>query len=242
MTTLQTKSTDLSDESTAHILIVDDDRRIRQLLQKFLSDNGYRTSTAGDANEARKKLGNLIFDIIVLDVMMPDETGLDLTRALRERNNDIPILLLTALAEVDQRIEGLQTGADDYLPKPFEPQELLLRIRNILRRQAVMPQIDLVPPDEVVFGPYKFILERGELTCNGKRVPLTTRENELLKHFATNSGQIVPRDDLTDGQENISERAIDVQINRLRRKIESDPRNPVYLQTVRGAGYILRTD
>lgn len=233
---------DALDESTAHILIVDDDRRIRQLLQKFLSENGYRTSMAGDAREAREKLKNLVFDLIVLDVMMPGETGLDLTKDLRGHNDGVPILLLTALAEVDQRIEGLQTGADDYLPKPFEPQELLLRIRNILRRQAAMPETGIEPPEEVCFGPFKFILERGELTREGERIPLTTRENELLRYFATHGGKIVHRDDLTQGQENISERAIDVQINRLRRKIEADPRNPIYLQTVRGAGYILRTD
>lgn len=229
-------------ESTAHVLIVDDDRRIRQLLQKFLSENGYRTSIAADAKEARQKLDGLVFDLIVLDVMMPGETGLDLTKNLREESNGVPILLLTALSDVDQRIEGLQTGADDYLPKPFEPQELLLRIKNILRRQATMPETGLEPPKEVVFGPFKFVLERGELTRDKERIPLTTRESELLRHFSANGGQIVQRDDLTQGQENISERAIDVQINRLRAKIEDDPRNPIYLQTVRGAGYILHTD
>jgi len=232
----------LPDENTAHILIVDDDRRIRSLLQKFLSENGYRTSIAGDAKEARQHLESLEFDLIVLDVMMPGETGMELTKDLRTKANAVPILLLTALADVDHRIEGLQTGADDYLPKPFDPQELLLRINNILRRQAAMPSSKIEAPEEVRFGDCVFKLVRGELLRGDERISLTTRDIELLRYFAEKAGQIIPREALMQGQEKISERAIDVQINRLRQKIEEDPRNPVHLQTVRGAGYILRVD
>ena len=229
------------DETTAHILVVDADTRIRSLLQQFLSDNGYRTTVAGTAEEARKRLSALEFDLIVLDVMMPGETGLELTQSLRTQSNTVPILLLTALADVDHRIEGLQTGADDYLPKPFDPQELLLRINNILKRQ-ISPSQHFEIPEEVSFGSCTFKHARGELTKDGTRISLTTKEIELMRYFAEKAGQVVPREVLALGQENISERAIDVQINRLRRKIEDDPRNPIYLQTVRGAGYILQTD
>ncbi len=194
----------------------------------------------------RRKRANILesleFDLIVLDVMMPGETGMELTKDLRTKANAVPILLLTALADVDHRIEGLQTGADDYLPKPFDPQELLLRINNILRRQAAMPSSKIEAPEEVRFGDCVFKLERGELLRGDERISLTTRDIELLRYFAEKAGQIIPREALMQGQEKISERAIDVQINRLRQKIEEDPRNPVHLQTVRGAGYILRVD
>lgn len=228
-------------ETSPHILVVDDDRRIRSLLQKFLSDQGYRASIAANSAEARKKLSLEIFDLIVLDVMMPGETGLELTSVLRKEANYVPILMLTALADVDNRIEGLRIGADDYLPKPFEPTELLLRIRNILRRQEAMPDV-IEMPDEISFGDCVFKPERGELLKNGERIPLTTREIELMRCFASKGGRIVRREELTGDEENISERAIDVQINRLRRKIEDTPRDPIFLQTVRGAGYILQTD
>ncbi len=230
------------DETTAHILIIDDDTRIRSLLKKFLSEQGYRTSSAGNAVQAREKLKTLEFDLLVLDVMMAGETGMELTQSLRKASNSVPILLLTALADVDHRIKGLQSGADDYLPKPFEPQELLLRINNILRRQAIMPPVRVEIPDEVSFGACVFKLGRGDLTKDTQRISLTTREIELLRYFAEKAGQVVPREALTQGQENISTRAIDVQINRLRQKIEDDPRNPIHLQTVRGAGYILQTN
>ena len=228
------------DETTPHILIVDDDTRIRELLQKYLLDNGYRTSTAGDAVEAQSKMDALEYDLLVLDIMMPGLTGLEFTQKLRAAENPVPILLLTALAETEQRIEGLSIGADDYLPKPFDPKELLLRVQSILRR-SVSDEAAIAPPEEVHFGQHVFRYERGELTCAGARITLTTREIEVLRCLTQAPGRIVSRTELADG-EDISERAIDVQINRLRRKIESDPRDPIYLQTVRGAGYVLRTD
>ncbi|MGI9440520.1 MAG: response regulator [Parvibaculales bacterium] len=230
----------MPDEKTPHILIVDDDTRIRNLLKKYLSDNGYRTSGAGNVAQAKEKMAALTYDMLVLDIMMPGVTGLQFTENLREQHDNIPILLLTARAEVEQRIEGLTKGADDYLPKPFEPQELLLRIQNILKRRSETdPALD--PPEEVVFGEFVFRHKRGELTCNGTRVTLTTREIEVLRYLSAAPGRIVTRSELAAGEE-ISERAIDVQINRLRRKIEADPRDPIYLQTVRGSGYMLRAD
>ena len=228
------------DETTPHVLIVDDDTRIRELLRKYLSDNGYRTSTAGDASEAYEKMQALEYDLLVLDIMMPGITGLEFTEKLRAAQNAVPILLLTALAETEQRIEGLAMGADDYLPKPFDPKELLLRVQSILRR-SVSDEAALDPPEEVSFGDHVFRYERGELTSDGARITLTTREIEVLRCLTQSPGRIVTRAELADG-EDISERAIDVQINRLRRKIEADPRDPIYLQTVRGAGYVLRTD
>ncbi len=227
-------------EKTPHILIVDDDTRIRTLLEKYLSDNGYRTSTAGDAGEAQSKMTALAYDLMVLDIMMPGLTGLEFTEKLRVAQNDVPILLLTARAEIEQRIEGLSKGADDYLPKPFDPKELLLRIQNILKRRYE-ENSDFTPPPEVHFGDFSFRHERGELTRDGTRITLTTREIEVLRHLSSAPGRIVTRSELADGEE-ISERTIDVQINRLRRKIEQDPRDPIYLQTVRGTGYVLRTD
>jgi len=228
------------DETTPHILIVDDDRRIRELLQKYLSDNGYRTSAAADAVEAEVKMDGLEYDLLVLDIMMPGITGLEFTEKLRAAENFVPILLLTALAETEQRIEGLAIGADDYLPKPFDPKELLLRVQNILRRSGG-DESAIEPPEEVRFGEHLFRYERGELTRGEARITLTTREIEVLRCLTVMPGRIVTRGELADG-EDISERAIDVQINRLRRKIEDDPRDPIFLQTVRGAGYVLRTD
>ena len=228
------------DENTPHILIIDDDTRIRELLRKYLSDNGYRTSTAENAQQAQKKMQLFEFDLLVLDVMMPGITGLEFTEKLRKDENTVPILLLTARAEVEHRIEGLGVGADDYLPKPFEPKELLLRIQNILRR-SIVDETLIEPPEEVQFGDFTFRYARGELMQNDRRVTLTTREIEVLRCLTSEPGRIVSRTELADG-EDISERAIDVQVNRLRRKIEANPRDPIYLQTVRGSGYVLRTD
>ena len=228
------------DETTPHVLIVDDDTRIRELLQKYLSDNGYRTSTAADAAEAQTKMDGLEYDLLVLDIMMPGVTGLEFTEQLRAAENAVPILLLTALSDTENRIEGLAVGADDYLPKPFDPKELLLRIQSILRRSGA-DENALEPPEEVRFGDHLFRFDRGELTRNDQRITLTTRGIEVLRCLTQTPGRVVSRLELADG-EDISERAIDVQINRLRRKIEADPREPIYLQTVRGSGYVLRTD
>ena len=228
------------DEATPHILIVDDDTRIRELLKKYLADNGYRTSAAADASQAQEKMAALAYDLLVLDVMMPGINGLEFTERLRKQQNAVPILLLTARAEVEQRIEGLMMGADDYLPKPFDPKELLLRVQNILRRS--LSEDDLLdPPKEISFGDFVFIYASGKLTKAGTRIMLTTRDIELLRHLTAAPGRIVSRLKLAHG-EHISERAVDVQINRLRRKIEADPRDPLYLQTVRGSGYVLRVD
>lgn len=221
-----------------HILVVDDDQRLRDLLMKYLGDNGYVTSGAEDAAQARVKLRTLAFDLIVLDLMMPGESGLDLARDLR-RSNGVPILMLTAMNEADDRIRGLESGADDYLGKPFEPRELLLRINSILRRVPEPPP----PADAVGLGDVVFHLARGEMLQGGKRVRLTDVELALLGALAARPGQVFSRDDLivatgTRG----GGRAIDVQITRLRRKIEDDPRLPRYLQTVRGKGYMLVPD
>ncbi len=224
------------DDEAAHILIVDDDRRIRQLLKAFLAEHGFRVSTAGTAQEARQRMDGLAFDMVVLDVMMPGEDGMTFARDLRTRT-DIPILMLSARAEVESRIEGLEVGVDDYLSKPFEPLELLLRIKSVLRRKG--PEIET--PSELLLGRVIFYVERGELTRDGATVRLTTRERELMQIFARQPGKTISRVDLYKDDMG-GARAIDVQINRLRRKIEADPATPVYLQTVRGTGYILYTD
>ena len=221
-----------------HLLIVDDDTRIRTLLQRYLSENGYRVTAAKDAAEARQLMASLDFDFIVLDVMMPGEDGFSLTKAIREKSN-VPILLLTARGESGDRIEGLERGADDYLAKPFEPRELLLRIATILRRAG--------SPVEVVrqfvqLGTCRFDAERGELTRDGKPVKLTSAELQLMRVLAANPGQTFSRTDLSQRMGAVLERTVDVQITRLRRKIENDPKLPLYLQTVRGVGYVLMPD
>ena len=221
-----------------HILVVDDDQRLRELLMKYLGENGFLTSGAEDAVKARGKLGTLQFDLIVLDLMMPGESGLDLARDLRS-TNDVPILMLTAMNEIDDRIQGLEHGADDYLGKPFEPRELLLRINSILRR---VPEQQALP-QEVTLGDMVFRPSRGELTRADQPVRLTDVETALLGALAEQPGLVFSREDLisvtgTRG----GGRAVDVQITRLRRKIEIDPRLPRYLQTVRGKGYMLIPD
>lgn len=229
-------------DEAPHILIVDDDDRIRTLLYRFLSENGYRVSTADNAQEARARLEGLLFDLIVLDVMMPGENGLSLAKWVRSRSV-VPILMLTARAEIDDRIAGLQTGVDDYLTKPFDPRELLLRISSILRRVAmppVNPRENM--PETVRFGPFLFHFGRGELRQDEDHVRITEREREMLRVLAGALGETVPREALAENGSASNERTIDVQINRLRRKIELDPGNPVYLQTVRGIGYRLVID
>ncbi|AEI95952.1 response regulator [Roseobacter litoralis] len=228
----------------AHLLIVDDDERIRTLLQKFLVRNGFLVTAARDAAHARRILSGLDFDLIVLDVMMPGEDGLAFTRALRE-TNAVPILLLTAKGDTDNRIEGLEAGADDYLPKPFEPKELLLRINAILRRVPEV-QEDVTAPKVLSLGPIRYDLERGELWQGEDLVRLTATEMHLMKIFSASCNEAISRaklvEELGRDRGQAQERAVDVQITRLRRKIESDPKQPRYLQTVRGAGYMLAPD
>jgi two-component system phosphate regulon response regulator OmpR len=222
-------------DDAPHLLLVDDDRRIRDLLSRFLANEGYRVTTAKSADEARGKLKGLHFDLLILDVMMPGETGFDLARSIRTAST-VPIIMLTARHEAESRIEGLQIGADDYVAKPFEPRELVLRIANLLKRAApaVAP-----PVESVAFGPYVYHLERGELRDGDKVIHLTDREREMLRVLAATPGETVPRGALTGGDGAVNERAVDVQINRLRRKIERDPANPLFLQAVRGIGYRL---
>ncbi|MCG6114515.1 MAG: response regulator transcription factor [Mesorhizobium sp.] len=226
------------DDDAPHLLVVDDDTRIRSLLKRYLTENGFRITIAGNAEEARARLRGLDFDLIVLDVMMPGETGVELTQSLRAER-DVPILMLTALTETDSRIEGLEAGADDYLPKPFDPRELILRINNILRRGGQQQQPKL---EQVVFGPYSFQIARRELKRGGEALKLTDREQEILAIFAMRAGETIPRHELVGEDANVGERTIDVQINRLRRKIEKDPANPTWLQTVRGIGYRLSVE
>ena len=221
------------DDNAPHILIVDDDSRIRDLLARYLHEHGFRVSTAIDAASARACMRSLAFDLLILDVMMPQESGIDFARALRS-SSQVPILMLTARAEPEQRIEGLETGVDDYLAKPFDPRELLLRVTNVLRRGAPAPT-----SGEVRMGEFVFHISRGELKRDGETVRLTERERDLLRYFAQRPGMPVSRHELAKGEDGGGERVVDVQINRLRRKIEHDPANPVYLQTVRGKGYIL---
>jgi two-component system phosphate regulon response regulator OmpR len=222
-------------DNAPHLLLVDDDRRILELLSRYLADHGFRVTTANSAAEARSRIGGLSFDLLVLDVMMPGENGLDLARSIREKSS-VPILMLTARTEAVDRIAGLELGADDYVPKPFEPRELLLRIGNILKRSD---QADSRAIEAVRFGEFEFHLANGDLTRAGKPVRITDREREMLRVLSARAGETVPRQALAAPGVNSSERAVDVQINRLRRKIERNPTDPVYLRTVRGIGYLL---
>jgi len=226
-------------EDKTHILVVDDDTRLRELLRRYLVEQGFRVTTAKDAAGARDRLKSFDFDLLVLDIMMPGETGLQMTRALRQ-DGEVPILLLTAMGEAEDRIEGLASGADDYLPKPFEPRELVLRINAILRR-VHKPEPALV--GEVSFGAFSFDLAREELRQGAKFVRLTTAESALLKALARHPGVPVSREALSaESPVANNPRTIDVQMTRLRRKIEKDPKYPRYLQTVRGTGYVLMAD
>jgi two-component system phosphate regulon response regulator OmpR len=222
-------------DDAPHLLVVDDDRRIRVLLSRFLSAEGYRVTTAETAAEARLKLDGLSFDLLILDVMMPGETGFQLARSIR-KTSAVPILMLTARDEKESRIEGLETGADDYLSKPFEPRELSLRIANILKRAK--PPIP-PPAESVRFGQFIFHIGRGELRRGEDIVRLTDREREMLRILSASPGDTVPRMALSGNGGSLNERAVDVQVNRLRRKIERDPANPLIVQTVRGIGYRL---
>ena len=231
-------------QADAHLLIVDDDERIRGLLQKFLLRGGFWVTAARDAAHARRVLSSLEFDLIVLDVMMPGEDGVSLTRSLRDEGVATPILLLTAKAETDDRIAGLEAGADDYLAKPFEPKELLLRINAILRRVPVVEADEA--PKFLSLGPIRYDVERGEMWRGSDLVRLTATESQLMRIFSACPGEALSRsrlvEDLGRDRGQAQERAVDVQITRLRRKIESDPKQPRYLQTVLGAGYMLAPD
>lgn len=233
-----------AEPAAAHILVVDDDQRIRDLLRKFLSRSGYLVTTARDAAHAARLLDGLAFDLLVIDVMMPGEDGLSLTRRLRDVI-EAPILLLTARGETGERIEGLEAGADDYLAKPFEPRELLLRINAILRR-AVVPAAPRPQPAVLMLGETMYDLARGELTRGAALVRLTSTEAALMRVFARQPNEPVTRtrlaEELGGTGGDVQDRAVDVQITRLRRKIEVDPKAPRYLQTVRGSGYMLTPD
>ena len=222
-------------EITYNLLVVDDDERIRNLLSQYLIKEGFIVSTASGAEEARKKIQLIKFDLIILDIMMPGDDGLTLTKEIRD-NSDIPIILLTAKSGTDSKIEGLEIGADDYLTKPFNPKELLLRVLSILKRSKSEENID----NEIFFGDYTLNIEKRELTKSEDRVYLTDREMNLLIALAKSPGQPLNREKLAGIDE--PGRSVDVGINRLRRKIEKDPRMPLWLQTVRGEGYILRPD
>lgn len=221
----------------SHILVIDDDRRIRELLKSYLMENGFMVTVAGSAAEARERMRGVAFDLLVLDVMMPGESGLGFTKSLRETGDMVPVLMLSALAETDDRVTGLAQGSDDYLVKPFEPRELLLRIRNLLRRSAIAVEVPLV----VRFGAFQFFVNRGELRRDGEAIKLTSGERELLRLLAARPGTPLSRQDLSPAGSDDSSRSLDVQINRLRQKLEDDPANPQFLQTVRGAGYALVT-
>lgn len=224
-------------DDAPHLLIVDDDQKIRDLLARYLGENGFRVTVAQDVATARAAMRGLTFDLILLDWMMPGETGYDFARELKSENQT-PICMLTARSESDHRIAGLEVGVDDYVSKPFEPRELLLRLLNILKRGTGANGNG----EEIRMGEFVFHIGRGELRRNDESVKLTERERDLLRQFASRPGSPIPRHELCNDEHTGNERAIDVQINRLRRKIEIDPSNPIYLQTVRGKGYILHTD
>ena len=236
MTALDTEKSDLADDAP-HLLVVDDDERIRELLGSYLRQNGFRVTQAENGAAARAQLEGLAFDCIILDVMMPGESGFEIAEWLR-KESDVPILMLTARSEPEHRVKGLELGVDDYMPKPFEPRELLLRLQNILRRRS-SPQ---AKAGEVRFGPFSFDLRRNELRRGDEPIRLTDKEREVLREFALSGGEPVSREDLAKLGEYENERAVDVQINRLRQKIETDPANPAYLHTVRGKGYVLYLD
>jgi two-component system phosphate regulon response regulator OmpR len=224
-----------TDIAERHLLVIDDDKRIRELLSLYLQEQDFRVTTAASAQEARRAMDGLVFDAIILDVMMPGESGHTFLETLRKENS-VPVLMLTARSETEDRILGLELGSDDYLTKPFDPRELTLRLNNLFKRSSLPKQEQ---PDMVRFGPFVYTFERGELRKGEESIRLTDRERTLLKILGLRAGETVPRQDLVSDQSEISERAIDVQINRLRRKVERDPANPIYLQTVRGIGYRL---
>jgi len=231
----------MTDDS--HILVVEDDARLRDRLARFLTGEGFRVTAAADAAGARARMRGISPDLLVLDVMMPGESGLDLTRSLREeQGHDLPVLMLTARGAPEDRIAGFEAGADDYLPKPFEPRELVLRIRALLRRAPAPVTPSAAPAGPVRIGTASFDLERGELVGPGGPIRLTGGEAALLSALAGRAGEILSREEIAAalGTDEAGERAVDVQVTRLRRKIEADPREPRFLHTVRGRGYVLK--
>jgi len=222
-------------QNITHILVVDDDDRIRNLLGQFLKDKGFFVSLSPEASDAWEKLEEFIFDLIIVDVMMPGETGTEFTAKFREKS-DVPVLMLTAMGDVEDRISGLESGADDYLPKPFDPRELLLRVQSILQRTKKKGGVILS------FGGLKFDVNKSRLSDEQGDVAITSNEAKLLKALAQNKGKAVTREELATLCGGINERSIDVQITRLRNKIEADAKKPRYLKTERGKGYVLYSD
>ena len=220
-------------KSTFHILVVDDDDRIRELVKQYLEENNFLVTTAVDAFDAKKKLEIIKFDILILDIMMPGESGLSLTKEMK-KNNQTPIILLTAKGEIVDRIHGLELGADDYLGKPFEPKELLLRIKNILNK-IQKPLL----PNEIYIGSALINLKKLDIKKNKKTIKINPQEKKVLEKMLEFPGKVFSRDDIGKMINISKERTIDVMITRLRQKIESSPKNPKYLQTIRGSGYVL---
>ncbi|MEM9263626.1 MAG: response regulator transcription factor [Pseudomonadota bacterium] len=225
------------DEKAPHILIVDDDRRIRELLQRYLSENGYRASVASDGRKAQRLLSGVAFDLLILDVMMPEISGMHLTEVIR-KSSDIPVILLTARGLPEDRIEGLERGADDYLTKPFEPRELILRVAALLRRRREQPE----QAQPLSLGAWVFHPTEGELRQGTEIVKLNASETALLRFLGERPGVGVSREDIAQAAEMTQERSVDVQVTRLRKKIDDDPKTPTYLKTIRGVGYALFPD
>ena len=222
-----------------HILVIDDDERLRLLLRRFLEESGFRVTDVGSAVDARRILEGISFDLLIVDIMMPGETELEFLSDLR-KSNPVPALFLTAMSETEHRIAGLETGADDYMSKPFEPRELVLRIKSILARSATAPTTQAA---NIAFGPYSFDLKTGILMHPTGRIHITTAEQKLLASFAANPDRVLSREDIAVAMDSsMRGRSIDVAVARLRAKIEPDPRFPVYLQTIRNKGWLLRTD
>lgn len=217
-----------------HILIVDDDDRIRELLNRFLIKNNFIVSAGSNTEEAKFFLNKYVIDLIILDCMMPNESGIEFLNKLRQQNNHIPVIMLTALGDVENRIEGLSYGADDYIGKPFEPKELVLRVNNILKRTGRIAE----KKSEFMFGNFIFNLEKNELWENNDLIKLTDTEIKILKIFFEHKDQILTREELCNFCDDINERSVDVQITRLRKKIESNPKNPNFLKTIRNKGYL----
>lgn len=228
-----------ADNSFQHILVIDDDERLRLLLRRFLEESDFRVTDVGSAADARKALAGIIFDLIIVDIMMPGETGLEFLADIR-KDNKVPALFLTAMAETEHRIAGLESGADDYMSKPFEPRELVLRIRSILARAVTRPG---KTDSTISFGPYSFDRNTGILMHTSGRIHITTAEQKLMTSFAATPDTVMSRDDIAAAMDSsMRGRSIDVAVARLRAKIEPDPRYPVYLQTIRNKGWLLRTD